>query len=177
MSFYNEIIENLFLGSIESSQDREFIFGKNISVIINCTKDIKDSYSLNLLKPIEDAPQNVQDWLYNNSCYIKYYRIPIDDSGKDKDVDDFYTLTKTLLPLIKNEFKNKKKILVHCQAGVQRSASFVVAFLMYYYNLRLEDSIKYVLTKKPNIYFFGTRNNFYNALVKIEEDIKNDRLK
>jgi protein-tyrosine phosphatase len=177
MSFYNIIIPNLYLGSIESSRDNDFIFGNKISVIINCSKDIIDTYSLNLLKPIEEAPQSVQDWLYNNSYYIKYYRIPIDDSGKDKDIQDFYKLVIPLLPIIKKEYDSGKKILVHCSAGVQRSASFVCAFLMYYHNISLQQSIDYVLEKKPNVFFFGRQNNFINALLNIEDDIKNSVIK
>lgn len=173
MSFYNEIIPNLYLGSIEASKDYEFIHSKNISVIVNCSKDIIDTYSLNLLKPIEDAPQDVQEWLYNNSFYVKYYRIPIDDSGRDKDITDFYKLSIPLLSKIKKEYDAGKNILIHCTAGAQRSPSFVCAFLMYYYNFTLNHSIEHVLLKKPNVFFFGSNNHFINALVKIENDIKN----
>jgi len=171
MSFYNEITPNLYLGSVESSRDNDFIYSKNISVIVNCSKDIIDTYSLNLLKPIEDAPKEIQDWLYNNSYYVKYYRIPIDDSGKEKDIEDFYKLTISLLSIIKKEYDSGKKILVHCQAGVQRSASFVCAFLMYYHNYSLQKAIDYLLEKKPNVFFFGRQNNFIKALQKIEDNI------
>ncbi len=173
MSFYNEIIPNLYLGTIEASQDVQFIHDKNISVIVNCTKDIKDTFSLNLLKPIEDAPLDVQEWLYNNSYYVKYYRIPVDDSGRPKDIQEFYNYAIPLLPIIKREYDNGKKILIHCLAGVQRSASFVVAFLMYYCNKRLDETIEYVIGRKPNVFFFGKTNNFIDALQKIETEISN----
>jgi protein-tyrosine phosphatase len=117
MSFYNEIIPNLFLGSIEASQDEEFIKNKKISVIVNCSKDIKDTFSLNLLKPIENAPKEVQDWLFNNSYYIKYYRIPVDDNGKNSEINNFYEYTIKILNLVVNEYNNGKNILVHCLAG------------------------------------------------------------
>lgn len=171
MSFYNEVIPNLFIGSIEASTDNDFIFNKNISVIVNCTKDIKNTFSLNLLKPIEDAPKEVQEWLYNNSYYIKYYRIPVDDSGKDIDIINFYKYTMEILNLICNEYKNGKNILVHCLAGNQRSAAFICSFLMLYKNINLEESISYLLSKKPNVFFFGKSINFNNALEKIENDL------
>lgn len=171
MTFYNEIIPNLFLGSIESSQNFEFIKNNNISVIINCSKDIEDSFSLNLLKPIEEAPIDVQTWLYENSFYIKYYRIPVDDNGKDQEVENFREYTIKLLSIIKNDFDKGKKILVHCLAGNQRSASFVCAFIMLYKNIKLIDSIKLLLEKKPNVFFFGNRINFINALEKLEKEI------
>ena len=168
MSFYNEILPNLFLGSIEASQDNEFIQTKNISVIVNCSKDIKDTFSLNLLKPIEEAPKDVQEWLYNNSYYIKYYRIPVDDNGKESEIENFYKYTSLTLRLIYDEYKKGKNILVHCLAGNQRSASFVCAFLMLYKNITLEDSVSYLLQKKPNVFFFGKMINFKSALEKIE---------
>jgi protein tyrosine phosphatase len=168
MTFYNEIIPNLFLGSIESSQNFDFIKNNNISVIVNCSKDIVDSFSLNLLKPIENAPIDVQNWLYENSYYIKYYRIPVDDNGKDQEIENFYEYTINLLYIIKNEYDKNKKILVHCLAGNQRSASFICAFIMLYKNISLNDSIKILLDKKPNVFFFGSNINFIEALKKIE---------
>lgn len=171
MSFYNEIIPNLYLGSIEASQDNDFIFDNNISVIVNCTKDIKDTYSLNLLKPIEDAPKEVQNWLYDNSYYIKYYRIPVDDNGKESEINNFYKYTVEILNSICDEYKKGKKILVHCLAGNQRSAAFICAFLMMYNNINLDKSILYLLGKKANVFFFGKTINFKNALEKIEKDL------
>jgi protein-tyrosine phosphatase len=171
MSFYHEIIPNLYLGSVEASTDNDFIQNKKIDVIVNCSKDLKNEYSLNLLKPIEEAPLEIQEWLYNNSYYIKYYRIPVDDNGKDNEIQNFYKYTMEILDLIINEYKKGKNILVHCLAGNQRSASFITAFLMLYKNITLEDSISYLLNKKPNVFFFGQTINFINALKKIEYDL------
>jgi protein-tyrosine phosphatase len=58
---------------------------------------------------------------------------------------------------------------VHCLAGNQRSAAFICAFIMLYKNLSLNESIKLLLDKKPNVFFFGTKINFIGALKKIEK--------
>ena len=147
MTFYNEIIKNLYIGSIESSENFDFIKQNNISVIINCTKDINDKFSLNLLKPIEDAPENVQKWLYNNSYYIKYYRIPVDDNGKEEEIINFYKYVIKILPIIYNAYNNGKNILVHCLAGNQRSAAFVAIFVMIY-KRNLIVKLKYLINYK-----------------------------
>ena len=117
MSFYNEIIPNLYLGSIEASQDFNFISKNNISIIVNCSKDIDNKFSINLLKPIEEAPEIVQKWLFDNSYYIKYYRISVDDSGRDEDIEQFYFYVKNLIQPIIDEYKKGKSILIHCLAG------------------------------------------------------------
>ncbi len=174
-SSYHEIISGLYLGTADASKNSNFIKDKKILTIVNCTKDIKDSFSLNLLKPIEEAPEEVQKWLYDNSYYIKYYRIPVDDSGNKHDIEDFYEYTMKLLPIISSEYSQGRHILVHCLAGVQRSASFIVAFLMYHYRKPLDEMMKYVLQKKPNVFFFGEKNNFIEALKKIDEKLHNKK--
>jgi protein tyrosine phosphatase len=171
MTFYNEVIPNLFIGSVEASTDFNFIQKYNISIIVNCSKDIENKFSLNLLKPIESAPQIVQDWLLDNSFYIKYYRIPVDDNGKKEELDNFYKLVKELLPFIALEYSKGKNILVHCLAGNQRSAAFICAFLIHVKKFTLDEAIQYLLEKKPNVFFFGSQINFKNALVKIENNI------
>jgi len=171
MSFYNEIMPNLYLGSVEASQDNDFIFNKQISVIVNCSKDIKNTYSLNLLKSIDDAPKEIQEWLYNNSYYIKYYRIAVDDNGKEIEINNFYNYTMNILEIICEEYKKGKHILVHCLAGNQRSAAFICAFLMLNNKYTLDQSIKYLIEKKPNVFFFGKTINFKDALDKIERDL------
>ena len=170
-TFCSEVIPNLFLGSVEASENFEFIDNKDISVIVNCSKDISNKFSLNLLKPIEEAPNEVQKWLYDNSYYIKYYRIPVDDSGKDIDLEDFYKYTLEILDLVKADYDSGKNILVHCLAGCQRSASFVCAFIMLYKKISLDKSIQYLLEKKPNVFFFGNHINFEGPLKKLEQII------
>jgi protein-tyrosine phosphatase len=54
--------------------------------------------------------------------------------------------------------------LFHCLAGNERSEAGVVAFLMKYKGMTLDESIKYVLTQKPNVFFFGSNINFIKAL-------------
>jgi hypothetical protein len=53
-------------------------------------------------------------------------------------------------------------------AGNQSSSAGVVAFLMKYNKWTLDESIKYVLTQKPNVFFFGSNVNFIKALKKYE---------
>jgi len=169
MTFYNQVIPNLFIGSVEASTDYDFIEKNNISIIVNCSKNIENKFQLNLIKPIESAPQIVQDWLLENSYYIKYYRIPVDDNGKQEEINNFYKLIKELLPIIEIEYKKGKCILVHCLAGNQRSAAFICAFLIYTKKFTLDESISYLLEKKPNVFFFGSQINFIEALVKIQD--------
>jgi len=176
MNNYYEIIPRLYLGPIESSHDFEEIKRKNISTIINCTKDIDNKFELRLLKPIEEAPEDVRFWLMQNSYYIKYFRIPVDDNGDENEVDNFYKYVLEILPEIYRLYKYGETILVHCLAGNQRSASFVCAFLMYCDKLVFEEAFGLLLHKKPNVFYFGETINFKNALLRIEGEILDGKI-
>lgn len=177
MNNFYEIIPRLYIGSIEAASDFEDIKQRKISVIVNCTKDIDNKFELRLLKPIEEAPSDVQFWLMENSYYIKYFRIPIDDNGKEEEVENFYNYVVELLPKIDKLYQYGKTILVHCLAGNQRSAAFICAFLMYREKLIYEEAIGLLLNKKPNVFYFGEQINFNKALLRIDHEIINDILK
>ncbi len=162
-----EILPNLFLGPYESAKDLQWTKQKNISVIVNCSKDLKDEFGLNLTKPIEEAPKEVQDWLLENSFYIQYFRIPVDDQVRSSEMDNFVKHTNEILPKIIELYNKKQPILVHCLAGNQRSPAFVVALLMKLLNIPLNEAIKKVLQKKPNVFFFGSDIHFMEALQKL----------
>lgn len=177
MENFYEVIPRLYIGPIEASTDFEEIKKKNITIIVNCTKDIDNKFELRLLKPIEEAPSDVQYWLMENSYYIKYHRIPVDDNGTDEEVDIFYKHVVELLPQIEYLYQYGKSILVHCLAGNQRSAAFICAFLMYHSNLVYEEAIGLLLQKKPNVFFFGKQINFDKALLRIDQEILDDIIK
>lgn len=53
--------------------------------------------------------------------------------------------------IIKSLSKNDEKILIHCQCGVSRSASLIVALIMKLKNLNLNDAYNYLKEKAPDI--------------------------
>ena len=62
------------------------------------------------------------------------------------------------------EYKMEKKILIHCLAGNQRSAIVVVAVLMKINEWTKNESIRYLVKRKPNVFNFGTDIHFINSL-------------
>jgi protein tyrosine phosphatase len=149
---FDEIIPGLWLGDINSSHNIKFLKDNNITIVINCTKDIP----------------------YVNVPGVSFYRIPVDDSLKHEDI----LLMEKSLPdvlefLIYTHKQNSRNILIHCFAGVQRSAIVTLSYLFllkmaenYKNGIREDkekvanDILKYIIQKRPQAFFGGHHINF-----------------
>jgi protein-tyrosine phosphatase len=68
----------------------------------------------------------------------------------------------------------KWKVLVHCHAGVSRSSTIVISYLMRkYINFSLNDALKFVKSKRPII---KPNKGFMKQLQKYEDKLKKDYL-
>ena len=74
-----------------------------------------------------------------------------------------------------NFIKGDEKILVHCAAGASRSATVVIAYLMWKNKMKFEDAMKFVQKKRPIIYpNFGFKEQlkmFEKLLIENNYDI------
>jgi len=56
----------------------------------------------------------------------------------------------------------KKRVLVHCQAGISRSATLVIAYLIKHQKMNLKDAYLHVKSKRPQI---GPNKGFIQQLM------------
>lgn len=127
----DQIIPRLWLGNFNSSQDKEFIKKNRITVIINCTKDLP--------------------FLQINGVYK--YRIPIHDNLQKEEIVAMTHWIGRILPIIENHYQKGKSILIHCAAGMQRSAIIVLCYLCRY---RISDpkiALIELRDKRPIVFY------------------------
>lgn len=62
-------------------------------------------------------------------------------------------------------------VLVHCRAGVSRSATFVIGYVMWKFDVSFDEAYKYVRSKRPHI----NPNDGFLAQLKYYELVKNGR--
>ena len=172
----DEIIPGLWLGNYKSALDVDFLLNNNIDVIINCTQHIPFVNQLEL---------NIDD--------IETYRIPVNDSLLECDFLLMQDYFKIIIPLLLRKYTiEKKKILIHCHSGKQRSAILTAALLKVlidknYITLQKELTLSkestvpkgkkqfqyicnYILSKRPQVFTYGLRINFeptYKRFFKI----------
>jgi protein-tyrosine phosphatase len=146
------IIDRLWLGNKSSSQDRNYLNKNNIKFIVNCTTDI-----------------NIPEWYVEDN--ITYIRLAIYDFNSEYNNNILKNEIMNIINTI-HEYREKKiNILVHCFAGMQRSAAVIACYLMHYYKYKPELAIFYIRYKR-NIAFkpYPTFNDFiYNFKKNIEK--------
>lgn len=130
----NEIIPRLWLGNARASMDEAFIRGNNIQVVFNCTKNLPFSPII----PIK-------------------YRIPVDDNLEEGEIRNMELWSTEIAFKIISEYSEGKTVLVHCAAGMQRSAASVAFMLIAMKHMRALDAMTLIKTKR-NIAFYPRAN-------------------
>ena len=159
----NEIIPGLWLGNYEASQSQEFLRIANIGTIINMTKTYPNTFE---------------------SDSIQYLRVPINDPGPTNSLNQIdntqlYEQLPFLVEFIHDKLSNNENVLVHCRAGISRSPSLVLAYLLkYIFNnkfsnfkkMRLKYALRCLLTNRPPVFYYGYKCNFDPAITQYLSD-------
>ena len=145
MADADEIIPRIWLGNRRAAANMEWLQMNNINVVMNCSKDI----------PFADDTEVVRR---------RIYRIPIDDSLQEHDIDYLTTASEEVALTLLREYKSGARILVHCAAGMQRSAASVAIFLMTLKHWPAEYTVNYIRSIRPIAFRPGI-----NFLASIQE--------
>lgn len=143
-SALSEITENLYLSGI-GGINAENLHAAKITHVINMAVEL-DEY---------DYP--------DPDLQIHKFRL------KDSIDEDIYTRLEEYVQLIDDIQKNGGRILVHCVAGVSRSATVCIAYLVKIHQISLRDAHQHVLECR-NVVF--PNNGFWRALIRYEERVR-----
>jgi protein-tyrosine phosphatase len=109
--------------------------------VVNCTRDL---------------PMILPDGL----------RIAVDDDQSPEALDGLLEALPGTVQTIHETLSRGQHVVVHCQAGQQRSPAIVAAYLMTYYGMPLAESIAFVRERKADAFFW--KANFLSALEAFE---------
>jgi len=141
-----EIIPGLWIGSEGDSQSRSFFRQHNIGLIVNCSKTIP----------------------FKSTTGIDEYRVPIDDDPRDNAtlVNHLPVVVRTIDAVL----SRGKSVLVHCRAGMQRSASVVAAYIMFKHKVTANDAMQAIKGVKNET--FWPVPTFDKALSSYEKQLQ-----
>ncbi|XP_013407671.1 dual specificity protein phosphatase 10 isoform X2 [Lingula anatina] len=137
------ILPFLYLGNERDAADLQRLKDLNITYVLNVTSHI----------PYQHEHQG-----------IKYKRLPASDSCQ-QNLTQYFQEAFDFIEEARNSGAN---VLVHCHAGVSRSATITIAYLLKHTRMVMVDAYKYVKNKRsiisPNFNFMGQLLEFEQAL-------------
>jgi hypothetical protein len=149
----DEIIPGLWLGNRVAAADQNFSKEKNIRAVFNCSKDI----------PF-------------NPTIPRQYRVPVDDSRQEPDISNLEDWSFEIVYKISHEMRRAKAdnsaVLVHCAAGMQRSAASVAMYLIATQNMTTYQAIAFIQAKRPIA--FRPEANFEKSIRGFEAAFNRD---
>lgn len=139
-----EILPFLFLGNAANSADLELLVKHGIKYILNVTPDLPN--------------------VFEGKGEIQYMKIPIADHWSQNLAAHFPKAIEFI-----DEARSKEAgVLVHCVAGVSRSVTVTLGYLMSRLGLSLNDAFALVRTRKanvaPNFHFMEQLHTFEQEL-------------
>uniref|UniRef100_V9KWI9 Dual specificity protein phosphatase n=1 Tax=Callorhinchus milii TaxID=7868 RepID=V9KWI9_CALMI len=143
-SFPVEILPHLYLGCAKDSTNLDVLGKYGIRYILNVTPNLPN--------------------MFENDGEFKYKQIPISDHWS-QNLSQFFPEAISFI----DEARAKHcGVLVHCLAGISRSVTVTVAYLMQKLNLSLNDAYDFVKRKKSNI---SPNFNFMGQLLDFERTL------
>lgn len=97
-----------------------------------------------------------------------YWRIGVLDIDAPSELAIMVKGCQELCPLVQRVLDYGGKVLVHCSQGIQRSATFVTAFLMMSRHLTANDAIRQLRELYPRAFSDTGRARFRKALVHLQ---------
>ena len=148
----NQITDTIYLGNIEGAFNVKKLQKLGIRKVLTVMSDFGNHYPENMF--IHKSIDVVDDYETNLFPYFKECLLFID--GYDK-------------------------VFVHCAAGMSRSPTMVIAFLMWKKKMSLNTAIKFVKNKRPeispNLNFMRQLEMFQDLLIKKDYDINSINFK
>jgi dual specificity phosphatase 12 len=145
----DEILPGLWLGNAAASMNAQFLAEKRISVVFNCTKDHPFYPSI-----------------------LHRYRVPVDDNLQQEEIRNLELWSYEIVYKLTREYKSGRPILVHCAAGMQRSAACIAMFLISTKNMTPQQAIEYIQARRPIA--FRPAANFKQAIEGFYTSYQND---
>lgn len=128
---YDEVYPGILLGNRAGALNKTALKKEGVTHVLNCACGSK----FNMI--------NTDEGFYEGLS-IKFLGIPAQDFPTYK-LSQHFTVAADY---IDNVLKNKGKVFVHCQMGVSRSATLVVAFLMLKQRMNVIDAVSTIKAKR-----------------------------
>lgn len=124
-----EVTPQIYISDQTVALNPDLLQKHHIQVVMNCSKNI----------PFVNSAQ---------SGVKHHYRIPLSDDCTVSTVCDMTIFLRQYAPILNRHVSAAETVLIHCQCGMQRSASMLAALLMYRYKISAAEACKIIKSKR-----------------------------
>lgn len=135
-----KILPFLYLGTVEDALDKKILSMLGISYILNLTANCARA-----------------EFIQDNY----FLRIPVNDNYSEKLLPWF----NTAFQFLDKVRESHASVLLHCMAGISRSPTFAIGYVMKHLQVSSDDAYRYVKEKRPVI---SPNFNFLGQLLEWE---------
>ena len=145
---FSSILPNLYISSMKASSDAKLLDTLKISAIINL------------------APVSCPNYLekYTDFTYLTIY----EEDRPDTDLYQYFDITFRFI----ERYSKTSGVLVHCAAGISRSSTIIIAYVMKKLDLSFCEAFDYVQRRHPNT---DPNIGFICQLQQYEKQIKEEK--
>ena len=143
----SEVIPGLFLGNAHDARDRSALDANRIRAIVNISSNIPCHFI--------DEDEGGEPW--------EYLQLHCEDSHRE---DLLVHFDKTFEFIHQRLTTGRNNVLVHCQAGISRSPTIVIGYLMKFHQMSFEQAYALVKSKRSIV---NPNWNFLNQLSRYEK--------
>lgn len=141
----NEIIDGLWLGSLESSYDKETLQKKNITHVISVLAGYEPPF-----------PNDLNYFVINTL---------------DSQSSDLFKVFDDCAEFITDAFSENGNVLIHCAYGRSRSATIVSAYLVSSYGMDVDNILMLLKSKRqivePNPHYMTQLREYYHTKYQV----------
>ncbi|XP_066430625.1 dual specificity protein phosphatase 4 [Eleutherodactylus coqui] len=138
-----EILPFLYLGSAYHAARRDMLDALRITALLNVSSDCPNHFE----------------------GHFQYKCIPVEDNHK-ADISSWFIEAIEFIDSVKD---SNGRVLVHCHAGISRSATICLAYLMMKKRVKLEEAFEFVKQRRsiisPNFSFMGQLLQFESQVL------------
>ncbi|OQR74760.1 hypothetical protein BIW11_08860 [Tropilaelaps mercedesae] len=142
------ILPFLYLGSQQDAHNRQLLWDHNITYVLNVSATCPKA---------EFIPEP------------QFLRISVNDNYSEKLLPHFAKASH----FVECARESGGCVLVHCLAGVSRSPTMAIAYVMKHLRMSSDDAYRYVKSKRPTI---SPNFNFLGQLLEYEEQLRREKV-
>jgi atypical dual specificity phosphatase len=145
---FSSILPNLYISSMKAASDAKLLDTLKISAIINLVPAMCPNY-------LEK---------YTDFTYLTIY----EEDRPDTDLCQYFDITFRFI----ERYSKTSGVLVHCAAGISRSSTIIIAYVMKKLGLSFTEGFDYVQRRHPNT---DPNIGFIYQLQQYEKQIKEEK--